>query len=103
MSRRKSRDAIGYGQLIPQCPHGHPLDSLVLTRENVYRLDDPLRDGKGVPASLLPIGEKVKARCPACHEAGLQPDYQASWERVAELLTLERADTRSEQRVLELS
>jgi hypothetical protein len=101
MSRRKDRAGINYGQLILQCPHGHPLGAVVLHGSTYSRLDGPLRDNVEVPSYRLPIGEKVKARCPACHEEGRRPDYQASWKTVVQLLQVER-DTPSEQRTLKL-
>lgn len=101
MSRRKSRDST-YGEVVLECPHGHPLGAIVLTRHgDMHRLDRPLRDNAPSPSRPVVIGEKVKALCPTCHEAGRWADYQASWELVKSQLIAQR-DTPSERRVLTL-
>jgi hypothetical protein len=102
MSRRKQRAAL-HAELILQCPHGHELGSIVATRTSgPHRLDEPLRDRKDSPFRPLVIGEKIKALCPACKEAGRHPDYQASWETVQKEITAGLGDTQSEQRILKL-
>ena len=104
MSRRKIRPDSTYGQLTLECPHDHVLGAIVLSRQGkFYRLDRPLSDATP-SADMEPLtpGEKVKMKCPACHSEGRhRADYQASWERIAELVSLQ-LDTRSEHRVLKL-
>lgn len=105
MSRRKpySGERL-FGQLILECPHGHSLGAIVLTAMgSVYVLDRRVSDNKRSDAQQLTPGEKVKAMCQACREAGRYPDYQASWATVAEELKRQRDDTRSEQSVFRFS
>jgi hypothetical protein len=91
MSRRKRNDPLNFREVILECPHGHQLCSLVQTSTGgLYR------DNSGIEP-----GEKIKALCPACREAGRYPDYQAAWETIDTALKA-AWDTRHERRVLKL-
>jgi hypothetical protein len=105
MSRRKLRKDTTFGQLVLQCPHGHALGALVMTRfGDIHRIDQPLTD-ETPEAQLQPLTleDKVKVDCPACRESGRRPDYQASVALVTELLQLQLADTHSEHRTFKFS
>ncbi|MGH3968123.1 MAG: hypothetical protein ACRET2_05305 [Steroidobacteraceae bacterium] len=62
-------------------------------------MDEPLRDGQESQSERIPSGQKVTARCPACRDAGRQPDYQASWTTVERELAIAR-NTRCERRTI---
>jgi hypothetical protein len=51
----------------------------------------------------LPGGQKISLGCEACRQAGRRPDYQASWAKVAELLSIDMRDHFSWGQVLTLT
>lgn len=104
MSRRKVRPHATFGQLILECPHGHPVGAIIKSlRGDLYRLDRPITD-KTPSGDMLPLltEDKVKVQCPACRDAGRFPDYQASMAVVQEHLDAQHADPYSEHAVLRL-
>jgi hypothetical protein len=115
VSRRREPMGADFGQVILQCPHGHPLGAIVrpnereeLTEETALlhlsqRIQPPRYPAKRlivprkyginhVEHRVLPAGQKISLDCQACREAGRRPDYQASWAKVIELLRIDMAD-----------
>jgi len=104
MSRRKVRPHATFGQLVIECPHGHVVGAVIMSRSgDLYRLERPLTDNAPT-APLVPLiaDDKIKVLCPACRDAGRFPDYQASLAVVQERLNQQRDDVRSEHAVLKL-
>lgn len=105
MSRRKARPHSLFGQLVLECPHGHNVGAVILSRTGqLYRLEHPL-SASTPTAEMLPLAtdDKIKVRCPACRDAGRFPDYQASLDVVKARLSAQRDDANSEHAVLKLN